>query len=94
MVLIFLWNILVFFALIAFFITNGISCNLPLVLGILDPLLTSTIINRIVEDIYHKHGKEFNISTMVQLLFDFDQECEDFLENYRPKLNRLRNRLF
>lgn len=77
----FLGPVLGFCALIAFFITNGIFCNVPLLVGALAPLLTSNIINSVVGDVYRKHGKEFNSKTIFTLLFDFDQECEGFLEN-------------
>lgn len=82
-----------FCALIAFFITNGIFCNVPLAVGAFAPVLTLRIINSALGDVYHKNGKELNIGNMLKLLFDFDQECKDFSESDGTKLKWLKNSL-
>jgi len=86
-------SVLGFCALIAFFITNGIFYNVPLAVGFFAPVLTSIIISGAVVTIYSINDKELNANTVVQLLFNFNQECKDFSESDRTKLKWLKNSL-
>jgi len=88
-----LGNCLVFCASIAFFIINGISCNVPLAVGFFAPFLSSVIFGSAVVGVYYKNGKEFNTDTMLQLSFEFDRECKGFSESDRTKLKWLKNSL-
>lgn len=80
-----------FFASIAFFIINGISCNVPIAVGLFASLLVPCISYCAMWTVYSKNEKEFNLLHCNSLLSDFDGECEDFSENDRTKLKWLKN---
>ncbi len=83
--------LLVSFTSIAFLIINGISSNVPIAVGFLAPLLAGSILSLAVKSIYTRNGKEFNHQTNILLLFNFDQECENFSKSDRTKLKWLKN---
>lgn len=88
-----LGNLLVFFTSIAFFISNGVTYNVPLVVGFFASWLAEFVLNSAIISIYIRNGKEFNNQTNISLLFNFDQECKDFSESDRTKLRWLKNSL-
>jgi len=89
----FLGNLLVFFTSIAFFISNGVTYNVPLVVGFFAPFLAGLVLGSAIKTIYTRNRKEFNNQTNILLLFNFDQECKDFSESDRTKLKWLKNSL-
>ncbi len=88
-----LGNLLVFFSSIEFFISNGVTYNVPLAVGFFAPLLTGFFLSSAIAIIYIRNGKEFNNQTNILLLFNFDQECKDFSESDKTKLKLLKNSL-
>ncbi|XBS66768.1 J domain-containing protein [Wolbachia endosymbiont of Armadillidium arcangelii] len=86
-----LGSILVFFTSIAFFISNGVTYNVPLAVGFFAPLLAEFVLSSAIASIYIRNEKEFNKQTNILLLSNFDQECEDFSESDRTKLKWLKN---
>ncbi len=88
-----LGSLLVFFTSIAFFISNGVTYNVPLAVGFFAPLLTGFVLSSAISIVYTRNGKEFNNQTNILLLFNFDQECKDFSESDRTKLKWLKNSL-
>nr|WP_265026208.1 DnaJ domain-containing protein [Wolbachia endosymbiont (group A) of Bibio marci] len=88
-----LGRLLVFFTSIAFLIINDISCNVPIAVGFLAPLLAGFILSSAIKSIYTRNGKEFNSQTDILSLFNFDQECENFSKSDRTKLKWLKNSL-
>ncbi|MBR9983176.1 MAG: J domain-containing protein [Wolbachia endosymbiont of Homalodisca vitripennis] len=86
-----LGNLLVFFTSIAFFISNGVTYNVPLVVGFFAPILAVLVLGSAIKTIYTRNRKEFNNQTNILLLFNFDQECKDFSESDRTKLKWIKN---
>lgn len=70
--------LLVSFTSIAFLIINGISCNVPIAVGFLAPLLAGSILSLAVKSIYTRNGKEFNHQTNILLLFNLTKNAKIF----------------